>query len=333
MFETAFRAAYGMNIVEHRKKIGKLFEHYSNIASKNPYAWSHKSYSAEQIITPSPENRAINHPYTKRMCSNMFVDHSAAVIMTSDEIADKLGIKREKWVYIMGGADLRNVHEISQRPNIYDSPASREGSRLALSQAGLTIEDINGFDLYSCFPSIVEIMKKEIGIPDDDPRDLTLTGGNVFFGGPWSLYSLHGIVSAVDLIRKNPDSKLMVVANGGYNTKQSFGIYGIQPPVISWSDRDDIEIQAKILADKLPEPIEKAEGELKIDAYTITYDRDGNPKEGIVLGTLKNGHRTYAFIRTSPEVLSKLENQELVGQDFTVLYDTNIDRNVITNIE
>ena len=138
MFETAFRAAYGMDIVEHKKNMGKLLEHYSNVASRNPYSWSHKSYSAEQVTTPSHENRLINHPYTKRMCSNMFVDQSAAVIMISDELAEKIGIEREKWVYIMGGADIRNVHEITQRPNIYDSPASREGSRLALSQAVIT---------------------------------------------------------------------------------------------------------------------------------------------------------------------------------------------------
>ncbi len=40
-----------------------------------------------------------------------------------------------------------------------------------------------------------------------------------------SNYSMHSIITTVNLIRKNPDLKLMIIANGGYNTKQSIGIW------------------------------------------------------------------------------------------------------------
>ncbi|GAG54065.1 unnamed protein product, partial [marine sediment metagenome] len=141
---------------------------------------------------------------------------------------------------------------------MYDSPAAKEGSRLALKQAGLKLEDIDFFDIYSCFPSMVQIIMNEIGLSVDDPRDFTLTGGLPYFGGPMNNYSMHAIIEAVNLIRENPSKKIMVVANGGYNTKQSFGIYGTEPPVIPWDERDDSEIQQSIFSKSLPDPIEDA---------------------------------------------------------------------------
>ncbi|MFX1444892.1 MAG: hypothetical protein ACFFHV_15885, partial [Promethearchaeota archaeon] len=189
MFETAVRVASGRSVEQQREYIGRLFAHYSNIASKNPFAWSQKAYTAEEIYTTSPKNRYIIHPYTKRMCSNMFVDQSASLIMISEEIAQTLNIDPKLWIYPMGGADFKNIYNITKRPKLYDSPAAREGSRLALWQAGLTLDDIDSFDIYSCFPSMVQIIMNEIGRTINDPRNLTITGGLPYFGGPMSNYS------------------------------------------------------------------------------------------------------------------------------------------------
>jgi acetyl-CoA C-acetyltransferase len=329
MFETAIRAAEGRSLEEHRTFMGKLFEPFSEIASKNPNAWLQKPLTSEEISIPSPKNRLINYPYTKHMCSNMFVDQSATIIMTSEKIAIKLKIEHDKWIYLMGGADFKNIHNVTQRPQLYDSPAAREGSQIALKQAGLKLDDIDRFDIYSCFPSAVQIIKKEIGINDNDPRDLTLTGGLPYFGGPWSNYSMHAIITAVNLIRKNSSLKIMVVANGGYNTKQSFGIYGTEPPLKPWTEIDDAKIQKSILENTLPEPVIQANGNLTIEAYTFLHERDGRPKRGIVIGHLENGYRTCAVIDAEPEVLLKLEEIELVGNTFPVYYNSSIDRNLI----
>jgi len=329
ILETAVRAASGRSLEEHKNHIGKIFEHFSRIASNNPYAWTQCSYTAKEIITPTSQNRYITHPYTKLMCSNVFVDQSSALIMTSKGIAEKLKIDSKLWIYPMGGADFKNIYDITQRPKLNNSPAAKEGAIIALEQAGLKLDDIDLFDIYSCFPSIVEIIKKEIGIKEDDPRPLSITGGLPYFGGPWSNYSLHAIVSAVNLIRKNPLLKIMVIANGGYNTKQSFGIYGTEPPLIQWGEQNNAEIQQSILARQLPKPMEQAYGNLTIEGYTITYDRIGIPKQGIVIGTLGNNRRTIAFINAVPDILMKLEKQELVGQKFPVCYDINLDRNII----
>lgn len=332
IFETALRASSGRSVEEHIRYIGELFEHFSKVASKNPYSWTHKHFSAEEIITPSPENRRVVYPYTKRMCANNFVDQAGTIIITSEEIARLLNIDRKQWIYIMGGATLKNIDEIYRRPRLNDSPATREGYRLALEQAGLKLSDIDKFDLYSCFPSIVEIFINELGIKEDDPRDLTLTGGLPFFGTPLSNYSLHAIINTVESIRANHSLKVMIIANGGYNTKQSIGIYGTKPPMIQWGVRDDSKIQKSILKKILPEPVEKANGKLIINGYSIIYERSGQPKRGVVIGTLENGSRSIAIV-IKPELLLALETQEIVGKTCMVQYDSNIERNTIISIE
>jgi len=332
IFETALRASSGRNIEEHKKYMGKLFEHFSKIASKNPYSWTQKPFTAEEITTPSPENRLVVHPYTKRMCANNLVDQAGTILIASEKVAESLNIDKKKWIYIMGGATFKNIDEIYRRPHLDDSPAAREGNRLALEQAGLKLSDIDKFDLYSCFPSIVEIFMKELGITDDDPRDLTLTGGLPFFGTPLSNYSLHAIINTVNSIREKPSLKIMVIANGGYNTKQSIGIYGTERPKIPWGARDDSKIQDSIFKEILPEPIEKANGKFIVNGYSIIYERSGELKRGVAIGTLENGRRSIAFV-TKPELLLALDTQEIVGKSCIVQYDPRIERNIIISIE
>ena len=49
------------------------------------------------------------------------------------------------------------------------------------------------FDIYSCFPSAVQIACNEIGLSPLDARGVTVTGGLPCFGGPGNNYSLHAI--------------------------------------------------------------------------------------------------------------------------------------------
>ncbi|TFF99093.1 MAG: hypothetical protein EU541_05845 [Promethearchaeota archaeon] len=329
VFETAVRASLEHTLEEHEKHMGKLFQHFSEVAANHPYSWSQNAYNANQIISPTTKNRKICHPYMKLMCSNMFVDQSAAVLLTQESLAEKLAIPKENWVYLMGTADFKNIHEITQRPALHTSPACREGSRIALEQAGLKLSDIDAFDLYSCFPSIVEIMMEEIGISESDSRNLTLTGGLPYFGGPWSNYSLHAIATAVDLIHKNPHFTIMVVANGGYNSKQSFGIYGKRPPKIPFNELDLKPIQKRILNNKLDPPLKIANGILTVEGYTIIFNRNQEPKEGIVIGKLDTGRRTLAFIKENQEKLEILAKQELVNKKLRVRYNEKLECNII----
>ncbi len=264
------------------------------------------------------------------MMANINVDQAAAVIMTSEADAQSLGIDRARWVYPMGGAELNNIWHVIRRPRLDDSPAITETTGFCLKQAGLALSDIGVFDLYSCFPSAVEISRRAIGIPEDDPRDLTVTGGLASFGGPGNNYTLHAIASVVERIRRDRRLKALVTANGWYNSKHAIGVYGAEPPDHPWEYREDAAIQQAIDAEALPEPVERAEGILTVEAYLIRHALDGRPERGTVIGRLPDGRRALADIDTDRQGLLKLEQMEGVGQTGKVRFDSLIKRNRIT---
>src|SRR5439155_22433965 len=121
------------------------------------------------------ENRSIGFPYQKYMNAIMEVDQAAAVLMTSVAGARELGIHPSRWVYLWGCADAHDLWFISERVNYHGSPAIAAAGRQALAMAGLGIDAIDFFDLYSCFPSAVQIGRDMLGVPADDPRPLTVT--------------------------------------------------------------------------------------------------------------------------------------------------------------
>jgi len=328
-FETALRRISGRTPEEHRLYLGRCYECLSRIASQNPYAWSRRVLFPEDITLARPRNRFIAYPYTFRMVANINVDQSAALIMTSNQDAQALGINPSRWVYPMGGAELNNIWHVTRRPHLYDSPAITEASRLALKQAGLSLHDIGVFDLYSCFPSALEIARRAIGIPEDDPRDLSVTGGLAYFGGPGNNYTMHAIVTVVNLIRHDCRLKAMLTANGWYNSKHAIGIYGAEPPDHPWEDHDFSAIQKAIDAEALPDPIEQASGILTIEAFMIRYHQDGRPERSTVVGRLQDGNRALADVWADTVDLRKIEGVELVGKTGEVRYDAVLGLNMI----
>lgn len=328
-FENAMRGAKGWTIEEHRRISGRICEKLSAVASQNPHAWSRDKKSAAQIITPSPENRMVAYPYTLRMNANIHVDMTAAVLLTSAKEARAAGVDEERWVYPMGAAGLDNIWNVTRRPTLHDSPALAACCRLALDRAGCTLDDIGFFDFYSCFPWAVEAACLELGVPLDDPRDFSVTGGLPYFGGPGSNYTLHAVASAVDRIRKDRSQKGLVTAMGWFNTKLAAGVYGAEPSARGWTDRGDSALQAGLLQSELPPPEEKPDGRLTVETYIICHDRTGAPGHGTVIGRLDNGRRAMAFIEAAPEKLSDLEQTELIGRKGRVRHDPGSGKNLL----
>ncbi|GIT40049.1 MAG: hypothetical protein Ct9H300mP8_12450 [Gammaproteobacteria bacterium] len=69
----------------------------------------------------------------------------------------------------------------SVRDNFYSSPGIRVIGRRLLELTDTKVDELDFVDLYSCFPSAVQIAAEEYGF--DENRDLTVTGGLTFGGG------------------------------------------------------------------------------------------------------------------------------------------------------
>ena len=290
MFETALRAQAGRTLDEHQKHISELWSRFSAVAAKNPYAWSPKEYTAEEIRTPTANNRMIGFPYTKFMNSNNDVDMSAALIMCSVEKAEALGVPRDRWIFPHSGSDAHEHAFISHRNHFYDTPAIELAGRRVLELAGLTINDIDIVDLYSCFPAAVQLGAKSLGL--DINSQLTRTGGLPFAGGPWNNYVMHAISTVASELRDGVGKTGLVWANGGYTTKHAFGVYSTEPPSSGFKydyPQDQIDAMPRR---SLASPVDAA-GDVTVEAYSVMHDRDGNPERSIISCLLDDGRRAW----------------------------------------
>ena len=199
IFESAFRAHRGEGIEEHRSRVATLWQTFNAVAVQNPYAWVRTPMSAEEIREPSATNRMVGFPYTKAMNSNWDLDQAAGLILCSAEVAEQHGIQRDRWVFPWSGTDGGDTNHVSNRDELYESPAIRTAGPRAMALAGIAPGDLAHVDLYSCFPSAVQISATEQGLGLD--RQLTVTGGLTFAGGPLNNYVTHSIATMAGVLR------------------------------------------------------------------------------------------------------------------------------------
>ena len=145
-------------------------------------------------------------PYTKCMNSNNDVDMAAALIMCSAEAASRLGVAADRWVFPHSGTDCHEHAFVSHRDTFARTPAIEIGGQRALALAGVGIDDVALIDLYSCFPSAVQLGAMSLGLdPYAADRQLTRTGGLSFAGGPWNNYVMHAIATLMAELRDGSD--------------------------------------------------------------------------------------------------------------------------------
>ena len=317
LFEQALRIANGESIDHHRKRVGELWARFNAVAVGNPHAWIRKPVTAEEICQPGPHNRMISWPYTKLMNSNNMVDQGAALILTSVERATRLGVPSEHWVFPHAGTDAHDTFAVAERDELYRSTAIHVAGARALELAGLGIDDVDYVDLYSCFPSAVQVAAAELGLSADDPaRPLTVTGGLTFAGGPWNNYVMHSIATMAELLVANPGRRGLITANGGYLTKHSFGVYGTEPPAeFRWED-------AQPAVDR--EPTRKGlvewEGVGTVEAWTTPFNREGRPEKAFLAVRTPDGARALAVITDAAAAQASVR-EDLGGAEVAVTAD------------
>ncbi len=346
LFENALRAEAGRSLDKHQQRLGDIWSRFSQVASRHPNAWLTEPRSAEDLVTVTEANRMVSYPYTKLLTANMQVDQGAALIMCSAEAAEAAGVPRDRWVFPLAGSDANDHWFLSHRANFHSSPAMRLCGRSALAQVGIDIDDVAHLDLYSCFPSVVQIVADELGISVDDPRPLTVTGGLTFFGGPGNNYSTHAIATMVDVLREDPGSLGVVTGLGWYLTKHSIGVYGTDPglnrttpdAVLDATASDDAvsgrAVSGRAVSDNvavetaagfrwtdpqaavgaLPQcaPDADAQGEVTVETYTVIFDRDNAVERGVVACRTPEGRRAWATV-TDPDQLAMLVTEEGCG--------------------
>ncbi len=318
VFESAFRHSRGESLDEHRDRLSILWAGFNRVAVDNPYAWLRNPMTAEEIREPGPTNRMVGFPYTKAMNSNWNLDQGAALLLCSVEAAEAAGVPRDRWVFPMAGTDAHDTYVVTNRRDLYSSPAINEAGRVLFELTTTAAADVDHVDVYSCFPSAVQVSATELGLGLD--RQLTVTGGLTFAGGPLNNYVTHSIATMATVLREDAGSLGLVTANGGYLTKHSLGLYSTEPANHPFISRDVQEAVDRVV----PTPGDEAfTGRGTIEGYTVMHDNEG-PQRALAAVRTPAGARTWAN-STQAEVMTELLTVEGVGRGCTVHADGTFD--------
>jgi len=306
LFESAIRAHRKETHYEHRMRISSLWEGFNRVAAANEHAWVQTPMTAEEIMEPTADNRMVGYPYTKAMNANSFVDFGGAIIICSVAKARSLGIDSDNWVFPHSATDGHATFLFSERDNFHESPAIRVTSKRCLELADISIDNVGPMDLYSCFPSVVQITMNELGI--DPERAATTTGGLSFFGGPMNSYVIHAIASTIDEIRKTGEYGF-VHANGGYATKHACAVYHNKPPKGQFRR---MNVQEEIEASPKREVEENPIGKSVVEAYTVLHGREG-PEKALMTTLMEDGKRALASTNDA-QTMQSMMSEEYVGK-------------------
>jgi len=307
LFENALRYASGATIDEHQHRVSELWSGFSSVAATNPDAWSRHTRTAAEIQSTGPANRMVSFPYPKLMNANNQVDQGAALILCSVRAARQAGVPEDQWVFPVSGTDAQDHWFLTDRQDLRSSPAIRIAGSRALSLAGVGIDDVAHLDLYSCFPSAVQIAAHELGLSlDDRSRPLTVTGGLGFAGGPGNNYVSHSIATMTRRLRADPGAMGLVTGLGWYSTKHAVGMWSTTPPRHGF--RHEIP-QAAV--DALPRcgPATDYEGDATVETYTVVHDRHGQPELAILALLTPDERRTWGDTSDHDDMLGLMEEE------------------------
>jgi acetyl-CoA C-acetyltransferase len=319
LVESALAHAAGHDPAAQRRTMGDLMDRFNAVAAANPLSWFPTRRRADELTTATPDNRMVCFPYPKYLNAVMDVDMGAAVLVTDAATAREWGLGPDEVAYIGGWADAQEVWYLSERSAPQLAPGLVECAATALTTAGMTMDEVDAFDLYACFPSSIEVARDSFGLGPDDPRPLTLTGGLQYHGGPGSNYVTHSVANTLGWLRAGHGEVAMVHGNGYFLTKQAVGLYTRRPPGAAPTPPQGLQERIDARSTTVP-VLTSFSGPGTILAYTVPYDRDGQPGPGIVLvevADASSGPR-HTVARTDATTAEQLVAGDAVGTAVTL---------------
>ena len=260
-----------------------LWATFGRVAAANADAWDRSAPSARDIASV----RMIAEPYTRLLCSQWNVNQAAALLLASWDVAQSVGVARDRCVFPIAAAGSDVMVPLPQRADIARWPAFER----CIEALPIGIEDVAHVDLYSCFPSAVQVQARALGLALDDGRGLTVTGGMTFAGGPLNSYVLHAMVTLARLLRDAPAAIGLSTSVSGMLTKPGVGLWSATPPPTPFVAHDCTAAARESTETRSLDP--DAVGGATIVSATRLHDRDGARATVAVLD-LPSGARTVA---------------------------------------
>jgi len=277
-----------------------------------PDAWSPSNRPGAELLRPSATNRLVAYPYTKESVAFPAVDMAAANVLVAHEQADRWGVPMDRRLYLRGWGFARDAVHVAARRDLGGSSAMSAAAAQALQMSGLSLAEVEMFDLYSCFGSAVQFAQDALGLDPSDPRPITVTGGLPYYGGPGSNYMSHSLSHALGEARSGAASTFLLTGVGMHMTKHVAAVWSTTPGPLAVPLTDGPQCYAP--PQQPPPPVaDSADGPVRVRAATSVRTTADSDPFVLAVCELPTGRRCYAR-SASAELVDMVEHDEWVGQ-------------------
>lgn len=314
-YEAASSAHWGQTPREAMAESGALWSTYSKVAAQNPNAWLKRSFTSDEITTPTPDNRLIAWPYNKLMVANPTVNMGGAILMTSLAKAKAAGITEDRIIHVWGGASAEEPRDYLIRDQFFESHPQNAVLKAVMGLVGGDGKKFDAIELYSCFPCVPKMARRTLGLgPDVQP---TVTGGLTFFGAPLNTYMTHAACAMVRKLRNGAQLGLLY-GQGGFVTKHHGLVLSRQAPQGALAQDTSVQAEADSHRRTVPEFVTEADGKAKVESFTVLYGRAGEVEHGVVMLRTSANDRALARVPA--------------GDDATLAHLLNMDRTPVGSL-
>lgn len=310
MIENALRAAEGRTLAEHRREIATLWERFNRVARTNPRAAFPAPMDADALDQPSPSNRPLAFPYNKWHSTQWTVNQGAALLLCSVEMATRVGVPTDRWVFPLAGVDSSHAVSLLRREKPHAWPAMGVLGRAVADRIGRPLSEVEVLEVYSCFPAAVRVQQRELGLDHDTAP--TVTGGMAFAGGPFNNFVLQSMVDVVARVRAQPGALGAVTSVSGLLTKPGIGVWSTSPDSLPPLLADlGATCDAHTGTVGVIESLDGYAGDATVVTYTVAFDGMA-PVRTVVIAATPHGVRCVAMSE-DPDLAARGTTHELVG--------------------
>jgi acetyl-CoA C-acetyltransferase len=227
-----------------------------------------------------------------------------------------LGIAEDRWVHPLGGAGADEPTDPRARVAYHHVPALDVTMRDVQDATGISVDEYDVVELYSCFPAMPKLTRRALG--RDATASISVTGGLSFFGGPGSNYLTHALAAMVERLRADGGTGF-VHGVGMFNTKHHALVLRDHPRDDGTypAPRHDVGVPRPPVTEPVP-VVEDYTGPAAVLTCAVTFDRAGVPERGAVICTGARGERVAAAVHDRATLEQLTDGTEPVGREGSV---------------
>lgn len=294
LIDSALARHEGRSPSELLADVSDLWSRFAAVAADNPNAgFAGPPHTAADLARTTDANRLLAFPYNKWHSTQWALDHAAALLVTTEDLALARGLSPDALLHPQVALDSSWGISLSRRAEPHRWPTMELMGRLAEEHLGRPVGDVGLIEAYSCFPAAVRVQQRALGLPLDGTP--TVTGGMAFAGGPFNHFTYMATAELVRRLLAGDADQAVLTTVSGMLTKGGLMVWGREP-----HSRGTLVADVAQRAEALTDTVEVApwDPERTVGASPTTGTAVNGGTDRVVAATVTGGFNPTLFAIT-----------------------------------